>query len=114
MFRHNPELTLVRLTADEMAELGSRFARKANLAIGPTSILVPQEGFSVPDAEGGPFWDPAADQAFVDALVTGLDAGIRLRLVPAHVNDPTFADTAVDELIGLVGGATDEKASVPA
>ena len=66
MFGHNPELTLVRLREDEMAELGAIFAAKANLSTGPTSVLVPKEGFSVSDVEGGPFWDPEADGAFIE------------------------------------------------
>ena len=58
MFRHNPELTLVRLRKEEMAELGAIFARKANGATGPTAVLVPTRGFSVNDAEGGPVLGP--------------------------------------------------------
>ena len=114
MFGHNPELTLVRLLGDEMAELGAIFAAKANLAVGPTTVLVPKEGFSVPDAEGGPFWDPAADEAFIGTLVAGLDSGIRIQVIDAHINDERFADAAVDELLALVGGAAGRKAEVSA
>jgi len=102
MFRHNPELTLVRLNRDELAELGTVFAKKANAAIGFTSILVPSRGFSVPDSEGGPFWDPAADRAFVDALTASLSRDVSLRVVDAHVNDTAFADEAVAELLRLM------------
>ena len=102
MFRHNPELTLVRLNRDELAELGTVFAKKANAAIGFTSILVPSRGFSVPDSEGGPFWDPAADRAFVDALTASLSNDVSLRVVDAHVNDTAFADEAVAELLRLM------------
>jgi uncharacterized protein (UPF0261 family) len=104
MFGHNPELTLVRLREDEMAELGAIFATKANLAVGPIAILVPREGFSVPDAEGGPFWDPPADEAFIRALLENLDSGVRVQVIDAHINDESFADAAVDELLALVDG----------
>jgi uncharacterized protein (UPF0261 family) len=113
-FGHNPELTLVRLREDEMAELGAVFAAKANLSVGPTSILVPKQGFSVPDAEGGPFWDPAADEAFVNALLAGVDSAIRVQVIDAHINDEPFAEAAVDELLALVGGAAGKKAEVSA
>jgi len=103
MFRHNPELTLVRLGSAEMAELGAVFARKANLAVGPTSILVPTRGFSVPDVEGGHFWDPAADQAFVDALRENLREDIHLKILDAHINDDSFADAAVETLLDQLG-----------
>jgi uncharacterized protein (UPF0261 family) len=78
------------------------FAKKANAAIGFTSILVPSRGFSVPDSEGGPFWDPAADRAFVDALTASLSRDVSLRVVDAHVNDTAFADEAVAELLRLM------------
>jgi uncharacterized protein (UPF0261 family) len=102
MFRHNPELTLVRLTAEEMGQLGTTFAHKANTAIGPTAILVPARGFSVPDAEAGPFWDPAADRAFLDALQAEIRPEVKVEVWDAHINDPDFADASVDTLVDLV------------
>lgn len=102
MFAHNPELTLVRLTPAEMAELGTIFARKAGAAVGPTSILIPRRGFSVPDTEGGPFWDPAADGAFVEALLAEVDDGVKVEVLDAHINDQSFADAAVTELLRLI------------
>jgi uncharacterized protein (UPF0261 family) len=105
LFGHNPELTLVRLTSTEMAELGAMFAVKASRAIGPTVICVPTRGFSVPDREGGPFWDPAADQAFIDRLSADLDPKVELDLVDAHVNDPDFVDQVVGRLTQLIARA---------
>lgn len=102
MFAHNPELTLVRLTAAEMAELGTIFARKANSAVGPTSILIPRRGFSVPDTEGGPFWDPVANLAFTDALLAEIDQRVKVEVLDAHINDDSFADAAVTELLRLI------------
>jgi uncharacterized protein (UPF0261 family) len=112
MFRHNPELTLVRLLPDEMAQLGSLFARKANLAVGPTSILVPKRGFSVSDVEGGPFWDPVADAAFVEALLAEVGDRAAIELIDAHINDNSFSDAAVDGLIALAKDAADPIAVV--
>jgi uncharacterized protein (UPF0261 family) len=97
-----------------MAELGAIFAAKANLAAGPTAILVPKDGFSVSDVEGGPFWDPEADEAFIEALVSKLEDRVRVQVIDAHINDPSFADAAVDELLALVAGARGERAEVSA
>ncbi|HEY4427969.1 MAG TPA: Tm-1-like ATP-binding domain-containing protein [Solirubrobacteraceae bacterium] len=102
MFHHNPELTLVRLTAAEMAELGSIFAKKANGARGPTSILIPSGGFSIPDSPGGPFWDPEADGAFIESLQRDTRPDVKVEVLPAHINDGVFADTAVEELLALI------------
>jgi uncharacterized protein (UPF0261 family) len=104
-YRHNPELTLVRLTADEMAEVGELFAGKANRALGPTVICVPLRGFSVPDTTNGPFWDPDADTRFVTALRDNLSPNVRLELFDAHVNDDAFIDAVVDHVCGLVSPA---------
>ncbi|ODU07430.1 MAG: hypothetical protein ABS81_01380 [Pseudonocardia sp. SCN 72-86] len=104
-FGHNPELTLVRLTRDESVTLGKEFARKANLATGPVTVYVPTGGLSVPDAPGGVFWDPEADQAFLDSLREALQPRVELVTLSWHINDPRFIDRIVDDLIGV--GPTD-------
>lgn len=101
-FGHNPELTLVRLTVDEMAELGRIFAQKANLAVGPTEVVVPMGGFSVPDTPGNVFWDPEADGAFVEALRAELADHITLTVRDEHINDDTFIDYVLDALLDLL------------
>lgn len=101
-FGHNPELTLVRLTVEEMTGLGQVFAAKANLAVGPTHVIVPLGGFSVPDAPGKPFWDPAADRAFVTALREGLADHVQLTLLEHHINDDAFIDHVLSALTALL------------
>jgi uncharacterized protein (UPF0261 family) len=98
LYRHNPEFTLVRLTNDEMANLGRYFAEKANRAFAPVRICIPLNGFSVPNHPGGPFWDPEADRAFVTALEASLSPQIAVDLVEAHINDPRFVDHVVNVL----------------
>ncbi|MEV6984052.1 Tm-1-like ATP-binding domain-containing protein [Sphaerisporangium sp. NPDC051017] len=110
-FGHNPELTLVRLTRDEAATLGKEFARKANLATGPVTVYVPTGGLSIPDAPGGPFWDPEADTAFLDDLREGLQPQVELITLPWHINDPRFIDRIVDDL--LVGSGAADGAARP-
>src|SRR5690606_20087487 len=38
---HNPEFTLVRSSAEEMAELGRRMGHRLNEATGPVAVMVP-------------------------------------------------------------------------
>lgn len=102
LYGHNPELTLVRLTTEEMAEVGRVFAEKANAATGPTTVCVPTQGYSVPDSRGGDFWDPDADAAFVAAVQAGLHGDVRLRLIDAHINDDVFIDAVLVELMALI------------
>lgn len=101
LYRHNPELTLVRLEAAEMGRLGETFARKASAARGPVAVCVPMRGFSLADSEGGPFWDPDADLEFVAALQAGVAPHVQVELVDAHVNDPSFVDVVVENLLSM-------------
>ena len=62
-YQHNPQVTLMRTTPEECAELGRIMAGKLNLSTGPVSVLIPWEGISVISAPGQKFHDPDADQA---------------------------------------------------
>jgi len=102
-FEHNPTVTLMRTTAQEMAELGTRIGRKAAAATGLAEVFWPERGISALDADGQPFWDPAADAACLAALDRALTpAGRVLRRVDAHINDPRFATLMADRLHQMI------------
>jgi uncharacterized protein (UPF0261 family) len=102
-FEHNPTVTLMRTTADEMAELGARIGRKAVTAEGPTQVFWPDRGVSALDADGQPFRDQAADEACRAALDRELTAaGRTLHRVDAHINDPAFATAMADRLHQMI------------
>jgi uncharacterized protein (UPF0261 family) len=102
-FEHNPTVTLMRTTAEEMAELGARIGRKAAAATGPAEVFWPERGISALDADGQPFWDPPADAACLGALDRELAAaGRALRRVDAHINDPEFATAMADRLHEMI------------
>lgn len=61
---HNPNLTLVRLTPDELREVGVVIAKKLNKAKGQTKVFIPLKGFSFPDRELMPHWEPEGNEAF--------------------------------------------------
>ena len=69
-------------------------------------MCVPTKGFSVPDCEGGVFWDPEADGAFTTALQDELSHEIPLHLVDAHINEPEFVDVVVDTLRAMIARRT--------
>jgi len=97
-FAHNPELTLVRLTAAEMVEVARLMAAKLNAATGPVAVYLPTGGLSVPDQPDGAFWDPSADAAFTQALTQSLDPRIEVVALPLHINDPAFIGRILDDL----------------
>jgi uncharacterized protein (UPF0261 family)/ABC-type branched-subunit amino acid transport system ATPase component len=73
LYVHNPTITLMRTTAEEMAELGRRIATKLNGAQSPTVLFIPLKGVSAIDVDGQPFHDAEADAALFAALREGID-----------------------------------------
>ena len=101
-YEHNPQVTLMRTTADECTALGQILAEKANLSTGPVAVLLPIEGISVISATGEPFNDPAADQALFAAIKSNLRKDIEVREIHTSVNDSTFAQAAAETLLSLM------------
>ena len=102
---HNPQVTLMRTTPEENAELGEIIAGKLNAATGPTALVLPLGGVSMIDAEGEDFHDPEADAALFDALREHLDGEVELIEVDAHINDEAFAETLAETLDGYMRAA---------
>ncbi|CQR52648.1 MULTISPECIES: Tm-1-like ATP-binding domain-containing protein [Haloferax] len=90
---HNPQVTLMRTTPEENAELGRIIAEKLNAATGPTALALPLGGVSMLDAEGEDFYDPEADDALFGALREHLDDHVEVIESPANINDDEFART---------------------
>lgn len=97
--RHSENSYLMRTTASENAEIGRRIANQLNRANGPVTVLIPSRGYSALDRDGGPFFDPEADRAFVDGLHERLDGQVGVEILDAHINDEAFAARAVELLV---------------
>ena len=95
---HNPQVTLMRTTPEENAELGEIIAEKLNAATGPTALVLPLEGVSAIDVEGEDFRDPEADEALFDALRSTLDEDVDLVELETDINDEAFAAELVETL----------------
>jgi len=90
-YRHNPEVTLMRTTAVENALLGGIIAERLNFAPGQVEFFIPLKGVSAIDRQGQPFFDPAADESFRNALHASLKQTVPVHELPNHINDPAFA-----------------------
>ena len=101
-YQHNPQVTLMRTTAAECAQLGRILADKANAARGPIAILLPRKAVSVISAPGGPFHDPAADAALFAGIKDHLRRDIRLIEMDCAINDPEFAEACARTLLELM------------
>jgi uncharacterized protein (UPF0261 family) len=95
---HNPQVTLMRTTPQECAELGRRIATKLSGAQGPVALFLPLRGVSMISTEGGPFYDPAADAALFDAIREHVAPSVELHEMDVDVNDPAFAAAMADRL----------------
>ncbi|MFE0130427.1 Tm-1-like ATP-binding domain-containing protein [Streptomyces sp. NPDC059037] len=100
---HNPTVTLMRTTAQEMAALGASLGHKLAAARGPAELFWPLRGVSAVDIDGGPFEDAAADAAGLAALRTTVrGSGVRLHEMDVHINDAAFAVAMANRLDELI------------
>ncbi len=102
LYRHNPNVTLMRTTAEECREIGRRIAENLNKATGPATLMLPLRGVSMLDREGEPFHDPAANAALFAALREHVRPPVELVELDLHINDAAFADAAFERLVALM------------
>ena len=98
-YRHNPQVTLMRTTPAECADLGRIIAEKVNLSTAPVTVLIPLRAISVVSEAGQAFYDPAADAALFDGLRRHLRPDVPVIEVDTTINDPRFADACVNALL---------------
>ena len=97
---HNPQVTLMRTTADECAQLGRILADKVNAYTGPVEIFIPKGAVSVISREGQPFHDAAADEALFKSIHDHAKVAVHDHL--EDINDKAFAEAAAKRLLELI------------
>lgn len=103
LYQHNPSVTLMRTTPEEMAELGHRVAARLAAATGPAALFLPLRGVSALDREGQQFADPEADRRCFEAMRAGLaGGGVELVELDAHINDAEFGTAMADRLHEMI------------
>ena len=102
---HNPQVTLMRTTADESERMGRWIGERLNRMDGPVRFLLPEGGVSALDAPGQPFWDPEADQALFRALERTVrqTSSRQLIRIRRNINEVEFASAVVGALRALAG-----------
>ena len=101
-YQWNPNVTLMRTTPEENAELGRILAEKANQSSGPVAFFLPLRGISQLDAPGGEFWWPEADQALFDAIKAHVRPDIPVYELDYNINDDEFADAVANKLVAFL------------
>jgi uncharacterized protein (UPF0261 family) len=102
-YQHNPQVTLMRTTAAECAELGRILAEKINAYKAPVTVLFPTKGLSGLGEPGQPFCDPEADAALLKALKCYLRADVPLEMMDVSINDPAFSKVCAEALLANIG-----------
>ncbi len=102
-YQHNAQVTLMRTTPAECAELGRIIAEKLNRYTAPVTVLLPLRAISVISAPGKPFHSPEADAALFGALKQHLRPGIPVRELDVEINDPAFARACAEALLANLG-----------
>ena len=102
LYKHSPNVTLMRTTPEECAKLGEIIAAKLNAAKGPTALFIPLKGVSAIDREGQPFHLPEADAALFTALRRHVKPPVELIELDLHINDPAFAAGMAARLLAMM------------
>jgi len=102
LYKHNPNITLMRTNPEECAELGRIIAGKLNQAKGPTTLFLPLKGVSAIDKEGQPFYLPEADAALFKALRENIHPPVELVELDMEINDPAFAAAMSERLLEML------------
>ena len=103
LYQWNPQVTLMRTTPEENAQLGRILAEKANAATGPVVFLLPLRGVSMLDSEGEPFWWPEADAALFDTIRQHVKPGIEVVELDHNINDPEFCQAVAERFLTMLG-----------
>ncbi|MBR1120532.1 ABC transporter permease [Bradyrhizobium lablabi] len=102
---HNPQVTLMRTTAEENERMGRWIGERLNQMNGPVRFYIPEGGVSALDAAGQPFWDPQADSALFSALERTVrqTSNRQIIRIKKNINDPEFTAAIVGAFRSLLG-----------
>ena len=92
----------IRLTNDETRILAKQLAAKVNKSVPDIKILIPLQGWSEADREGGPLFAPDATQLFIHALKEDINPDIEIKEVDHHINEAPFARIAADMMDAMI------------
>jgi uncharacterized protein (UPF0261 family)/ABC-type branched-subunit amino acid transport system ATPase component len=102
---HNPQVTLMRTSAEDNERMGRWIGERLNAMDGPVRFFLPEGGVSALDAPGHPFWDPEADAALFRALDRTVRQTSNRQLIrlKRNINEPEFATAIVAAFRSVIG-----------
>lgn len=88
---HNPNITSLQATPDELTKLGEYIAEHVNAAKGPKALALPLAGLDNYFSEGSQWHGTDVSNLF-EAIRSNLDDDIELVEMDNNINDEAFAD----------------------
>jgi uncharacterized protein (UPF0261 family) len=84
----------IRLNKDETRTLADQLTQKLNKDAPNVKILIPLQGWSEADRDGGPLHNPSMNRFFIQQLREKLDPQIDIQEADLHINDAEFGKIA--------------------
>lgn len=92
---HNPQLTAVRTTVEDLRKLADHLAANVAAAAGPVEVFVPLHGFSSHDSPQGHLMDRSVPPPVAAYFREVMPDAVPVHAIDAHFNDPQFADAVL-------------------
>jgi uncharacterized protein (UPF0261 family) len=92
----------IRLNENETRTLADQLSTKLNKDAANISILIPLQGWSEADRDGGPLYDPPMNRFFTEYLKEKLNPKIKFQDVNLHINDKEFGEIAAQVMDVMV------------
>lgn len=104
LYKHNPEIMLIRVNNEEMRTIATTVAEKMNKCVDPTKVklLVPIQGYCTQDKEGKPLYNHESDMVFLETMKEKLIDDIEIIVVDAHINDKEFSDVTIKTMLSMM------------
>lgn len=97
---HNPQVTLMRTSPQECAQLGCILAEKINHYEAPAAVMIPKKAISLVSAIAQPFHDPRADDALFESI--RIHSKVPVEEFDEEINSPVFARACAEKLLSLM------------
>ncbi|MDR1712151.1 MAG: Tm-1-like ATP-binding domain-containing protein [Propionibacteriaceae bacterium] len=88
---HNPNITSLLATPEEMVKLGKYVAEHVNASPGPKAVAIPLKGLDNYMKEGNQ-WHGVDYSPIVNSIKENLDPAVEVVEMDTIINDPAFAD----------------------
>jgi uncharacterized protein (UPF0261 family) len=110
--QHNRLITSAVLNGEERRENAREMGKRLAQSKSPVHVILPNKGIEEWDKAGGPAHDPQALSAFLDEMRKSIHAPVAMTELDAHINDRSFADTAMQIFDAWVADGTIQHATI--